>query len=166
MQKAYVTLILAVLSLLIAPTDSLSCEGAVDLYNQGVAAEEDRKEILYRRALEAPCDDPCIVAKIHNNLGDTYEKRGLLEKALQQYLKAIDLCPTLATPYLGAGDVYFHMDHIFRKEVMPGGNLKGTIGPGGVLLDNGWSRGTLHLPNKRSAQNLGNGQAGLITIVI
>ena len=109
MQKAYVTLILAVLSLLIAPTDSLSCEGAVDLYNQGVAAEEDRKELLYIRALEAPCDDPCIVAKIYNNLGDTYESQGILEKALQQYLKAIDLCPTLATPYLGAGDVYFHM---------------------------------------------------------
>ena len=109
MKKAYVKLILGVLSLLTVPTAGLSCEEAVDIYNRGVAAEEDRKEILYRRALEAPCNDPCIVAKIHNNLGDTYEKRGLLEKALKQYLNAIGLSPTLATPYLGAGDVYSRM---------------------------------------------------------
>ena len=112
MRKTKITPLSALLFLLIFPSAALSCNEAVSLYNQAVSAEQDGKENLYRLALEAHCDDPCIVAKIHNNLGDTYEKKDLLDEALIQYLKAIEVCPSLVTPYFGVGDIYSRMGHM------------------------------------------------------
>jgi len=84
-----------------------SCPKAIQLYNQAIKIEDlmERGRLL-THALSISCGDKKIVAKIHNNLADTYEKRGLLEKATIEYHKASDIDPTLSTPYLSLGDIY------------------------------------------------------------
>ncbi|MEW6600674.1 MAG: OmpA family protein [Nitrospirota bacterium] len=89
---------------------SADCEKAVGLYNRAaVNPDLVYKEKLYREALNAYCEDRGILAKVHNNLADTYERQKRLEKAVEEYKKAIELDPELATPYISLGDVYSRM---------------------------------------------------------
>jgi len=86
---------------------AVDCREAVQFYNQALTeADPKQKELLLIRALEAPCRDKKIVAKIHNNLADTYEKQGKIEKAITEYHKATRANPLLPTPYLSLGDIY------------------------------------------------------------
>ena len=105
------TLLLALLacflSLSSAHALSENCRKAVRTYNQASGVEDlAKRESLLIQALSLGCTDKKIVAKVHNNLADTYEKQGRLEKAISQYQKAIKADPFLATPYLSLGDVY------------------------------------------------------------
>ena len=84
-----------------------SCQEAIRLYNQATDVKGlIEKERLFTHALASGCSDKKIVAKIHNNLADTYEKQGRIEKAIAEYHKAIKTDPSLPTPYLSLGDIY------------------------------------------------------------
>ena len=86
---------------------SESCRGAIRLYNQALGVEDlAKRERLLIQALSLGCTDKKIVAKIHNNLADTYEKQGRLEKAIAEYHKASQADPFLPTPYLSLGDIH------------------------------------------------------------
>ena len=104
------TLLLALTCLLFlssAHALSESCRGAIRLYNQALGVEDlAKRERLLIQALSLGCTDKKIVAKIHNNLADTYEKQGRLEKAIAEYHKASQADPFLPTPYLSLGDIH------------------------------------------------------------
>lgn len=86
---------------------SENCRKAVHIYNQASGVEDlAKRESLLIQALSLGCTDKKIVAKIHNNLADIYEKQGRLERAVSQYQKAIKADPYLATPYLSLGDIH------------------------------------------------------------
>jgi len=88
-----------------------NCRDAVRFYNQAIAVGDlTQKDRLFIRALKAPCMDKEIVAKIHNNLADTYEKQGRIEKAIAEYYKASKADPSLPTPYLSLGDIYTRLN--------------------------------------------------------
>lgn len=83
------------------------CERAVELYNRGTLAKDFKeKEKIFKEALSLPCTDKWILAKIYNNLADTYEQLDRFEEAIAGYNKAIGLDPELATPYTSLGDIY------------------------------------------------------------
>lgn len=83
------------------------CKKAVELYNKGTISRNFvEKERLFKEALFLNCTDKQIVAKIHNNLADTYENHRRFKEAIVEYKKAIELDSTLATPYISLGDVY------------------------------------------------------------
>lgn len=105
-RRAFALTMIMLLSVL-STAPVFSCDEATQLYNQATGHEDLKsKEDLYKRALAASCTDPSVRAKIHNNLGDTYEKMGRTEEALAQYHQAIALDPDLSTPYFGIGDIY------------------------------------------------------------
>jgi outer membrane protein OmpA-like peptidoglycan-associated protein len=92
---------------LILPARADNCRGLVELYNKATESRDLReKETLFREALALGCGDKQYVAKVHNNLGDTYENGGRLREAIEEYKKATEMDPTFATPYFGLGDVY------------------------------------------------------------
>ena len=83
------------------------CPEAVRLYNQAGKIEDPmERERLLTHALSVSCGNKKIVAKIHNNLADTYEKQGQVEQAIDAYQKASEVDPSLPTPYLSLGDIY------------------------------------------------------------
>ncbi|MDY6988914.1 MAG: OmpA family protein [Thermodesulfobacteriota bacterium] len=88
------------------------CGKAIELYNRATRAASstdsdlEHKKVLYEKALGLSCKDPGILAKIHNNLADTYEKQHRVEDAIQEYKKAIEIDARLASPYLSLGDIY------------------------------------------------------------
>lgn len=59
-----------------------------------------------RRYVEALREWPGY-PEAHNNLGDVYEKQQRYDEALREYQIAAALAPSLASAWLGAGDVYF-----------------------------------------------------------
>jgi len=84
-----------------------NCRKAVHIYNQALGVEDlAKRESLLIHALSLGCTDKKIKAKIHNNLADTHEKQGRIEKAVSQYQKAINADPYLSTPYLSLGDIH------------------------------------------------------------
>jgi len=84
-----------------------SCQEAIRLYNEATGVKDlIEKEHLFTHALASGCSDKKIVAKIHNNLADTYEKQDRIEKAIAEYHKANKADPLLSTPYLSLGDIY------------------------------------------------------------
>jgi outer membrane protein OmpA-like peptidoglycan-associated protein len=84
------------------------CEKAIDLYNKGTTSQNlSEKERLFKEALSLNCKDNQILARIQNNLADTYERQGRIQEALTRYKKAIEHYPELATPYLSLGEIYF-----------------------------------------------------------
>ena len=88
-----------------------SCQEAIRLYNQATGVKGlIERERLFTHALASGCSDNKIVAKIHNNLADTYEKQGQLAKAIQEYHKASRTDPLLYTPYLSLGDIYTRLN--------------------------------------------------------
>ena len=90
-----------------SPTLANDCPRAIELYNQGtLEPDAGAKERIYKEALLQPCDDQTILAKIHNNLADAYENQSKLNEAIAGYKKAIELDPTLPTPYISLGEVY------------------------------------------------------------
>lgn len=81
MQKSFLFFVmLVIVSFLFLPrahgfTDN--CRRAVRSYNQASEANDPgEKERLLNQALSFGCSDRKILAKIHNNLADTYEKQG------------------------------------------------------------------------------------------
>ena len=88
-----------------------SCQEAIQLYNQATGVKDlIEKERLFTHALASGCSDKKIVAKIHNNLADTYEKQGSIEKAIAEYHRASKADPLLPTPYLSLGDIYTRLN--------------------------------------------------------
>lgn len=88
-----------------------SCQEAIRLYNQATGVKGFiEKERLFTHALTSGCSDKKIVGKIHNNLADTYEKQGRIEKAITEYHKANNADPLLPTPYLSLGDIYTRLN--------------------------------------------------------
>ena len=88
-----------------------SCQEAIQLYNQATGVKDlIEKERLFTHALASGCSDKKIVAKIHNNLADTYEKQGSIEKAIAEYHRASKADPSLPTPYLSLGDIYTRLN--------------------------------------------------------
>ena len=84
-----------------------SCERATRLNNRAICVQDlMERERLLTNALGLGCRDKKIVAKIRNNLADTYENQGRLEKAIAEYHKASEADPFLPTPYLSLGDIY------------------------------------------------------------
>ena len=84
-----------------------NCERAVQLYNQAIGVQDFvERQGLLTRALELDCNKREIVARIHNNLADTYEKQGRLERAIAEYHEAIEADPLCPTPHLSLGDIY------------------------------------------------------------
>lgn len=88
-----------------------SCQEAIRLYNQATGVKDlIEKERLFTHALASGCSEKKIIAKIHNNLADTYEKQGRIEKAIAEYHKASKADPSLPTPYLSLGDIYTRLN--------------------------------------------------------
>lgn len=84
-----------------------NCLKAIDAYNRASGAKDlDEGKLLLKEALSFGCTDAKILAKIHNNLADCLEKKGLLKEAEAEYHLAIQADPFLATPYLSLGDIY------------------------------------------------------------
>ncbi|MCP4350135.1 MAG: tetratricopeptide repeat protein [Desulfobacterales bacterium] len=84
-----------------------NCQKAVELYNTATESRIlSQKERLFKESISCNCEDPKIVAKIYNNLADTYENQNRLDKAISYYLKASETNPLLPTPYESLGDVY------------------------------------------------------------
>lgn len=93
-----------------SPAIAGDCQKAVELYNRGTFSTDlNEKEVLFKKALALSCENAEVLAKIHNNLGDAYEKQGRIEEGLREYKKAINVDPELATPYLSLGDIYSRM---------------------------------------------------------
>ena len=85
-----------------------NCKEAVDLYNKGTISKNlIKKEQLFKEALSLNCQDKGILASVHNNLADTYEKAGRVDLAIKEYKKALSLNPRLATSYFSLGDIFF-----------------------------------------------------------
>ena len=83
------------------------CRRAIEFYNQAMGVEDlIQREALLAHALSLACGDKKLVAKIRNNLADTYEKQCRFGKAIAEYHKAADADPFLPTPYLSLGDIY------------------------------------------------------------
>jgi outer membrane protein OmpA-like peptidoglycan-associated protein len=83
------------------------CQKAVDLYNKGTTSTNlEEKEKFFRQALRLSCQDKEVLARIHNNLADTYEQKGRLQEAVTEYKKALELAPDHEIPYISLGDVY------------------------------------------------------------
>ncbi|HDD35219.1 MAG TPA: tetratricopeptide repeat protein, partial [Candidatus Desulfofervidus auxilii] len=83
------------------------CKKTIKLYNEGTICNDlAKKQELFKKALTLPCNNKEVLAKIHNNLADTYERQGRIKEAIKEYKKAIALDPTLSTPYLSLGDIY------------------------------------------------------------
>lgn len=83
------------------------CSRAIELFNQGALAQEAGvKENSFKEALNQPCNDSKVLAKIHNNLADAYEKQSRFQEAIAEYKRAIEFDPELPTPYISLGDVY------------------------------------------------------------
>ena len=88
-----------------------SCQEAIRFYNEATGVKGlIEKERLFTYALASGCSDKKIVAKIRNNLADTYEKQGRIEKAIAEYHKASKADPALPTPYLSLGDIYTRLN--------------------------------------------------------
>jgi len=84
------------------------CKKTAELYNKGTDSQNlSEKEILFKEALSLNCKDKQILAKVYNNLADTYEKQGRIEEAIAGYKVSIESDPELTTPYLSLGDIYF-----------------------------------------------------------
>ena len=99
----------SILILMISSHKTLAdeCKKAVELYNKGTISRNFmEKEKLFKEALSLICKDKQILAKIHNNLADTYENQNRFNEAIAEYKKAIELDPSLHTPYISLGDVY------------------------------------------------------------
>lgn len=83
------------------------CAKAIGLFNQGtLATDTGVRERVFKEALNEPCHDPKIQARIHNNLADAYENQARLKEAIAEYKRAIELDPDLPTPYISLGEVY------------------------------------------------------------
>jgi tetratricopeptide (TPR) repeat protein len=83
------------------------CAKAVALYNEGtVSSDLARKEKLLNDALSQHCEDKKVQAKIHNNLADCFESQGKIDTAIEEYKKAIEIDPELATAFVSLGDIY------------------------------------------------------------
>ena len=83
------------------------CPKAIELFNQGVQAQDIKeKENFYKEALLHSCDDQMVLARIHNNLADAFETQQKFPEAIAEYKKAIESDPELPTPYISLGDVY------------------------------------------------------------
>ncbi len=90
-----------------SPTLANDCQKAIELFNRGTLTQDVKeKEMLYKKSLLQDCDDQKVLAKIHNNLADAYEKQSRLQEAIAEYKKAIESDPELPTPYISLGDVY------------------------------------------------------------
>ncbi len=63
---------------------------------------------LYRRALDVT--ERNFMA--HNNLGDAYEAQGLLDEALDQYLKTLEINPGHQNALLNASKIYLKRDRL------------------------------------------------------
>ena len=86
------------------------CLRAIELYNRAtISMDMQGKERLFKEALALSCNDNSVLARIHNNLGDTYENTNRLNLAIVEYQKAIELSPSLPTPYISLGDVHSKM---------------------------------------------------------
>lgn len=84
------------------------CQKAIGLYNKGTISKDlVQKEKLFKEALSLNCKDNQILARIQNNLADTYERQGRIQEAVTRYKKAVEHYPELATPYLSLGEIYF-----------------------------------------------------------
>jgi outer membrane protein OmpA-like peptidoglycan-associated protein len=107
--KASIALLFTI-SLFISPAFANDCKKAVELYNKGTLSRNlTQKEKLLKGALKVACSDKAILARIQNNLADTYENQGRYEEAIKVYQEAIELDPELLSPYIGMGDVYSKM---------------------------------------------------------
>jgi|GEM_PF-1076786 len=84
-----------------------ACAEAIQLYNEGTLSRDlALKEKLLSDALSQRCEDKKIQAKIHNNLADCFESQGKIDTAIEEYKKAIEIDPELATAYISIGDIH------------------------------------------------------------
>ena len=109
MKKAVVVFTsIFVVSIICSSALSSNCKKAVELYNKGTVSKSlVESEQLFKEALSLGCQDNEILASVHNNLADTYEKREKFDLAIFEYQEALRLNPELATSYLSLGDIYF-----------------------------------------------------------
>jgi len=85
------------------------CSKAIELFNQATMAEDmEVKERGFKKAIPL-CRDPEVLARVYNNLADTYERTGRLSLALAYYRKALETKPDLATAYFSVGDIFFRV---------------------------------------------------------
>lgn len=104
--------------LIVPPAMATDCDKSVELYNQGTETTDvTQKERLFKEALALPCRQKPVLAKLHNNLADTYEQQGRLTEAIAEYRQAIALDPTLPTPHIGLGDILRKQGKIDEVEV-------------------------------------------------
>ena len=104
-------LVLVPLLFIVGVSYGKDCDRAEKLIEKAISLRWDsvsmlKKEWLYKKAIGL-CPSSIIAAKAHNNLGDVYEREKRLEKAIDEYKKAMELAPNEPYPYFGLGDIYF-----------------------------------------------------------
>jgi len=89
------------------PAFAGQCDRAIELYNRGTKSSSYSEKVrLFKEALNY-CNNPKILAKIHNNLADAYENLGRIDDAKNEYKEAIRNNKNLPTSYFSLGDIYF-----------------------------------------------------------
>ena len=83
------------------------CGRATKKYNTATLSKDlEKRERLLKESLAIDCQDDILLAKILNNLADTYENQNQLKKAIGLYLKSVDKNLLSPIPYYSLGDVY------------------------------------------------------------
>lgn len=94
------------------------CSKAIELFNQATMGEDmEVKERGFKKAIHL-CRDPEVLARVYNNLADTYERTRRLSLALAYYRKALETKPDLATSYFSVGDIFFRVKDYSSAAVM------------------------------------------------
>ena len=107
MRYLAVIVAIAIIFVCCSTSSADNCERAVKKYNTATLSKDlEKREKLLKESLALDCKDDILLAKILNNLADTYENQNQLKKAIGLYLNSIDKNPLSPIPYYSLGDVY------------------------------------------------------------
>lgn len=81
-----------------------SCEDAKILYNEAVSSNSLRDKIVFYTKAISLCPE---YAEAHNNLADSYEKLGYIDKAEKEYIECLRYNKKLTSAIFSLGDLYY-----------------------------------------------------------
>jgi len=95
------------------------CLEARRLFNQSLEAggDADMELSLLMRA-GSICKEPDVLGPVFNNMGDVFERKGMLALAFEYYRKASLMAPGLAVPYMSAADLYRKLGDFYSARLV------------------------------------------------